>query len=283
VATFDPKFAHDILLPIAEAAYLPKVQANDLPANFSVVGPIVVDQTRFAALMAAAPLQHAQVVAKMRASGDGFGWVIQNPQAKVVVVSFRGTVSPEDWLDDFDFLATPYAPLPNFGLVHQGFQLAYMAVRDSLLRQLANAAKGFSRLIVTGHSLGAALSELAAPDLLHNAGLGLLPEVQNFAGPRVGFHDFASIFDVQIDVCFRVVNLWDIVPRVPPPLALFEHVGLAVHVDGGFTLDELVAHSMEKSYGPGLERLIPQAAAQLKAPSFSAVNFRNEMLIGREP
>ncbi len=106
--------------------------------------------------------------------------------------------------------------------------------------------------------------------------------MHNFAGPRAGHHDFASIFDVQIDVCFRVVNTWDIVPCLPPPLALFEHVGLAVHVDGGFTMNELVAHSMEKSYAPGLAKLIPQATAQIKTAA-AALSFSTDMMIGREP
>lgn len=141
-------------------------------------------------------------------------------------------------------------------------------------------------MILTGHSLGAALSERAAPDLLHNTDLGVLPEVQNFAGPRVGDSDFAGVFDMEIDTCFRVVNLWDIVPQVPPPLALFEHVGVAVKVDGGFTLDELVAHSLERSYGPGLEKLQSQPGGESKplaAAATAAFRFPNEMLIGREP
>ena len=120
---------------------------------------------------------------------------------------------------------------------------------------------------------------------MHNSGLSVSPEVHNFAGPRAGHHDFASLFDVEIDVCFRIVNLWDIVPQLPPPLALFEHVGMAVKVDGGFTLNELVAHSLEKSYGPGLQKLIPPPGALPKtitAMTNAAIAFPDEPLIGRE-
>src|SRR5712692_2174233 len=283
MSTFDPKFAHDVLLPIAEAAYLANVQPNNLPANYSVVGQITADQAKVAAI-AAIPqfqVQYVKLMAELQTAGNGFGWVVENKQDHTLVVSFRGTVSPDDWLHDLDAVPAPYEPVANFGVVHQGFQLVYLAVRNSVLTQLGKATKGFTRLILTGHSLGAAVSELAAPDLLRNAGLNVQPEVQNFAGPRAGHRDFASIFDVQIDVCFRVVNVWDIVPHVPPTLALYEHGGLAVRVDGGFTLDELVAHSMEKSYGPGLAKL-PQAGAQIMAAS-AAAKLANSLFIGREP
>jgi predicted lipase len=286
MSTFDPQYAHDVLIPIAEAAYDNNLPI-DLPSNFSVVGQIVVDPAKvamaLAAAVAGAAAPHMLMIQRMRASGDGFGWVVENKVDHTLVICFRGTQSAEDWLHDFDFLPSAYEPVANYGTVHKGFQEVYKVVRGSVFNLLGRADKGFTRLIVSGHSLGAAVSELAAPDLLQNGGITLTPEVQNFAGPRAGHHDFASIFDVQIDVCFRVVNTWDIVPRLPPPLALFEHVGLAVHVDGGFTLDELVAHSMDKSYAPGLAKLIPLAATQMKTASAAALSLSSDMMIGREP
>ena len=285
---FDPEFAHDVLIPIAEAAYLPTLQLDSLPAGYKPVGPLRVNQIRAAAITAEAapslaPARHVALMQSMRKDGDTFGWVVQNTQEQTLVVSFRGTVSLSDWLHNFDWLPAPYEPVPDYGTVHKGFQAVYQVVRDSMLAQIRGADPKFTRLIVTGHSLGAALSELAAPDLLHNGGLVVVPEVQNFAGPRAGHHDFSSIFDVQIDTCFRVVNAWDIVPHLPPPLALFEHVGKAVRVNGGFTLDELTAHSMEKSYAPGLAKLVPQAVARLRTADIAASSGVEEMLIGREP
>ena len=288
MSRFDPEFAHDVLIPIAEAAYLPALQPDSLPTGYEPVGPLRVNQIRAAAITAeampsAAPAPHVALMQSMRKDGDTFGWVVQNTQTQTLVVSFRGTVSLADWLHNFDWLPAQYEPVPDYGTVHKGFQAVYNIVRDSVFAQIRNADQKFTRLIVTGHSLGAALSELAAPDLLHNGGLAVVPEVQNFAGPRAGHHDFASIFDTQIDACFRVVNAWDIVPHLPPPLALFEHVGQAVRVNGGFTLDELIAHSMEHSYAPGLAKLVPQATARLRTAAVAAGSDLDEMLIGREP
>jgi triacylglycerol lipase len=280
VAQFDPEYAHDVLIPIAEAAYLPSLQADSLPPGYEVVGPIKVNESRAAASAALAP--HLALVQRMRQDGDGFGWVVQNTQEHILVVSFRGTVSLEDWLHDFDCLPAPYEPVANYGTVHKGFQAVYEVVRESMLDEIRNADQHFTRLIVTGHSLGAALCELATPDLLHNGGFAVVPEVQHFAGPRAGHHDFASRFDAEISACFRVVNAWDIVPQLPPPLASFEHVGAAVRVNGGFTLDELTAHSLEKSYAPGLAKLMPQAV-ELRREGVAARSIVPEMLIGREP
>lgn len=283
MAAFDLQFSHDTMILLAEAAYNPNLTAAGLPAGYSIVGPIEMDAVATIAARAPLPPQHARMLARMQATGKNFGWLLENTSSHTVVLAFRGTLSLEDWLHDLDFFPAAYSPVPDYGTVHQGFQVAYLAVRNSVVSQFKKISPGYTRVIITGHSLGAALSELAAPDLLHNFGLRVPPEVHNFAGPRVGHHDFSSLFDVQIDVCFRVVNTWDIVPSLPPPLALFEHVGTAVHVDGGFTLNELVAHSMEKSYGPGLAKLMPQAAARVRSAAVAATNFPQEMLVGREP
>lgn len=286
MSVFDPFFALNTLLPIAEAAYLADPNTLPLPSNYSVVGAITVDQSRLAALAAGAPAPHAAFAAKIQASGNNFGWVVQNAAEQTVTIAFRGTSDLADWLHDFDFLPATYEPVPGYGMVHQGFQMVYLSVAASARILLQKAAADCKRLIVTGHSLGAALSELAAPDLRHNSGVSILPEVHNFAGPRAGHSDFAGRFDYEIDTCFRVVNVWDHVPQLPPALAEFEHVGLAVQVDGGFTLDELVAHSLAKSYAPGLEKLLPppgaQARALMAAPS-AALAFPNAILVGREP
>jgi hypothetical protein len=286
MSSFDPQFAHDILIPLAEAAYVANRNGLNLPLNYAVVGPISVSQGVVANLAAQNALlgPHPDLIGRMCASGDGFGWVVENAQEETVVATFRGTADVKDWLHDFDFLPVPYEPVANYGMVHYGFQSVYLSIADSL-KTLLQQAKSCKRLILTGHSLGAALTELAAPDILINHGFVARPEVQNFAGPRVGNPEFANVFDLHIDISFRIVNIWDIVPKVPPPLALFEHVGLAVNVDGGFTLDELVAHSLAMSYDPGLLKLIPQVnakASSLMATVASNRNYANGLPIGRE-
>jgi triacylglycerol lipase len=251
---FSSKFANEVLLPIAVNCY--RTDSRDainpplpLYSGYKVVGPITAG-------IPAATIAADTLIRRLIKNNGIFGLVVQNIEARVLVVAFRGTYDVSDFLHDLDVVPAEYDLIPgyDYGLVHQGTLSVYKAIRASVLSLLRSASgtDSFTRLIITGHSLGAGIAVLAAPDLLYNGRVNLdALEVQTFAGPRVGYQDFANNFDTQISSCFRVVNKWDIVPALPPPI-LFEHVGKPIHIDGGFTLDELVAHSMTKSYRPGL-------------------------------
>jgi triacylglycerol lipase len=217
---FDIKFASAVLLPMAESAYLSTLQPSDIPDGYSVLGRI----------------------------GDGWGWIFQKDE--VVIASFRGTVSFQDWMSDLDAVMEPYR-FAKFGLVHSGMQKVYAEFRDSFINEI-KSIKGMTRLIVTGHSLGAALAVCATPDIRYNAVTYLDPEVQNFAGPRFGNTDFMTNFNTCFR-CTRVVNAFDIVPRVP--VIPFTHVGTEIEIHGGVTFDAEVAHNLKLSYLPGLLKL----------------------------
>jgi predicted lipase len=80
---------------------------------------------------------------------------------------------------------------------------------------------------VTGHSLGAALAVLTSPtvDLL-TANNDV--RMYNFAGPRVGNPAFAGAYSEFVAQSYRVVNLTDVVPFLPPTQIFgwdYAHVG----------------------------------------------------------
>ena len=83
------------------------------------------------------------------------------------------------------------------------------------------------------------------------------PKLTTFGGPRPGLHDFVVPFNLLIDSCFRVVNLFDIVPHLP--LALpglpYEHVGVQVAVNSGGSIDQTHRHSLD-TYRARLTSLI---------------------------
>jgi hypothetical protein len=96
MASFNPQFAHDTLLKLAEAAYLQTINpATDLPAGYDLVGQITQDPTTAAQLMATAPAQHQQLWTALAASGSGFGWVVQNVADGIAIATIRGTQSVE--------------------------------------------------------------------------------------------------------------------------------------------------------------------------------------------
>ena len=258
---FHPDFALCVALPLAQAAYAVMNPANPvhLPPGYEQTALIKADEPAIRALLAqVAQDAPSPVVRALFKLSPIFGLIGKNTATKTAFVSFRGTQTVEDWINNFDSLAAPYRFLPDGGLAHKGFQDVYGLLRASVMAGLSAAAQGSNRLIVTGHSLGGALAVLAAPDIAKNSGTGLAPELITFAGPAAGLADFAHFFDRLVPTCYRVVNFWDVVPRVPPqfPVGLFDHVGTAIHVDPGFA-DVVKAHSLELSYVPGLLKLLP--------------------------
>ena len=270
IAPFDPAFAIDVMLPLAQAAY--DVARGDnpvLPTGFNITGKITVDQNQFLVAMATAVASQRRMMDAMKVDGNIFGVTAVNAATKTVVASFRGTQTLEDWLADLDFVAIPYSSVKDAGNVHMGFQLVYNLVRDSVAQLVRQAlADGCQNIWVTGHSLGGALALLCAPDLVSNVNKTIVPKLYTFAGPRVAQNDvldpgFQTFFDELIPLCYRVVNRWDKVPDLPPRIAFYEHVGHGVLIDGGFTLDLAQAHSLQQSYLPGLKKLFTPAGPTL--------------------
>lgn len=252
---FDAVFARDVALPLAAAAYdvmngLPAA----LPTGFGQTALIQAD-----AVLLAATTNQYPAVAAMAKNTDIFGLMGHNPAKRIAFVSFRGSADLADWLADFDAVPTAYLPIAGFGEVATGFQAVYESVRDSVATNLAAAAAGCDNILITGHSLGAALAVLAAPDVFRKMPPNVIePRLITFAGPRVGLAAFATAFNTLIESCFRVVNYLDIVPQVPP--APYVHVGNQVAVDSGGAINVGWRHSLG-AYRDGLTALIGPSAA----------------------
>ena len=133
-------------------------------------------------------------------------------------VAFRGTQADDrgDLIDDAQFLPRPW---PGVGRVHRGFWRAYDRLRAPIDEWLA--ARPAGALIVTGHSLGAAMATLM---------VGLHPDAElvTFGAPRVGGRDFARQFAGR--PVRRYVGCYDFVTNLPPPI-WFRHVAEMHYVD----------------------------------------------------
>jgi hypothetical protein len=273
---FDGKFAEGVVLPLAEAAY----DSTKPPAGFtsgSTAFEIAADPTDagYKTQFARSNPQHQKMMQSMmkqppqlqgvntqsgalalRANPNPnlhFGWVCVDSANRRLIVAFRGTEFLHDWFDDFDFIPEPYAPIPGRGTVHQGFQLVYYAVRESVRPLVQKNAPLAKELLITGHSLGGALCALAAPELLKD-NPELSPIVYTWAEPRVGHDDFVTVFNTHVNVCYRIVNVWDVVPHLPPDLAGYRHEGNGVTIDSGFSLDVVRNHVLPTGYAPGIAK-----------------------------
>ena len=71
----------------------------------------------------------------------------------------------QDWITDLKFAAmTPLGNCPAGCQVHEGFYGAYESLRDEMIAALTKI--NAKSIIITGHSLGAAIACLAAYDVV---------------------------------------------------------------------------------------------------------------------
>lgn len=253
----DVPFLINVIYPAASAAYTVMNVPTPplaLPAGYELVGTIAANPQRAAPAMAAATPSQQHIANTVVAESSIFGLVALNEDNDTAIVAIRGTKTIWEWIADVDAAPVPYLPCPEAGLVHMGFQLVYEHIRGSVADLLKTKCAAAKRILVTGHSLGAAVAVLCGFDIAKNIKLGPIPELDTFAGPRAGAPDFAASFNALIPVCTRVVNFMDVVPQVPLP-PLYEHVGAELLVHGGFKpLDVTYAHHLT-TYLNGLQKL----------------------------
>ncbi|KAJ4974359.1 hypothetical protein NE237_007533 [Protea cynaroides] len=199
--------------------------------------------------------------------------------AEMIVVAFRGTeaFNLRDWSTDID-LSCLY--VHKLGKVHVGFMkalglqsdakdchsgwpkeytgdkmLAYYTIREKL-RQLLEKNPN-ARILVTGHSLGAALA-IVFPAILvfhqENSILDRLLGVYTFGQPRVGDKEFGNVMNNQLNGSsrkyYRVVYGYDLVPRVPFNGLLFfqfAHFGGCINYKGWYKAQVLTT-TPDKNY-----------------------------------
>jgi hypothetical protein len=139
-----------------------------------------------------------------------------------VCIAFRGTQAddPTDLGTDADFRLVEHERFP--GRVHAGFARSFLGLLPKLEEFLAGAAVP-GPLVLTGHSLGAALATLAA---------SVFPgcRLVTFGSPRVGDAAFANAsLATEVE---RYVDCSDVVTEVPPERLLgYAHLGQMRYID----------------------------------------------------
>jgi hypothetical protein len=63
-----------------------------------------------------------------------------------------------------------------------------------------------------------------------------------------------TFYNTHVNVCYRIVNVWDVVPHLPPDIAEYEHEGSELTIDSGFSLDVVHNHVLATGYAPGITR-----------------------------
>jgi triacylglycerol lipase len=145
----------------------------------------------------------------------------------VIVLSFRGTESIQDWITDskIKFVEGP------FGKVHRGFLEALDYVWNDIVANLIKFQTNAQPFWITGHSLGGALANLAVAKFTERKNIKI-NGLYTFGQPRIGNKTFAKNFDAKFrQVSFRFINNEDIVTRIPPSAFGYEHIGQVAYID----------------------------------------------------
>jgi len=154
------------------------------------------------------------------------GFVGYLPSSKSIYVAYRGSSNWENWMANLETSMTPYTSFPSGKCsgcsVHRGFYAALLADFDAVTAEVNRLIKLYPGYAVktTGHSLGAALAQLAGMELM--ARNIPVENTYNFGQPRTGNNKY-SAFVNSLSTTFRHVHYADPVPHVPPPAFGFVH------------------------------------------------------------
>ena len=145
---------------------------------------------------------------------DTHGYIGYQPSSQSITVSFRGSESISNWLSNLDAVLTDY---PNCSAckVHKGFYAAEQEVFPEIKSEVDKLIQKYPdyQVLVTGHSLGAALATLTALDL----SLSGIKNIRmfNYGSPRVGNTAYADFYATIVKDRNRVTHHKDIVPHSP--------------------------------------------------------------------
>jgi hypothetical protein len=173
---------------------------------------------------------------------------------KEILVVFRGSQPPVDrpgivdWITDLNILPVGKREFGPGATVHNGFlkQFEDSVARDGTTRSATdflqlvpylNEQHPDYRVVVTGHSLGAGVATVCAARLFPLLQESTSKFLITFGSPRVGNKKFVEWLTGLANVCcYRVVNGYDVVTKVPTLPILWHHVGRVLWLTKGRVL-----------------------------------------------
>jgi len=159
-------------------------------------------------------------------STDGFGILGLSHQQQIIVVAFKGTDPRyiEDLIiDSKNILEFPHVcTLTNIsGRAHEGFCLQYNSLKyEGVFDALVSTKNQYPnyQVVVTGHSLGAAVAMLFSLDLMSSQDISV--SLYTFGQPRTVASELATAHydlmgSLESSEMFRVTHFKDMIPHLP--------------------------------------------------------------------
>lgn len=143
--------------------------------------------------------------------GTGVCWgIVQDGDIDLVIL--RGSLTPHDWFEDM--FAAPYVGHRPFGPVHHGFNNGL----DTAWSRMKNLLRSSAKVMLTGHSLGAARATILTGIMIDDGGSPAGRIV--FGEPKPGFQRLADFIKAVPARSYRngMSDAHDIVTDLPLPV-----------------------------------------------------------------
>jgi hypothetical protein len=172
---------------------------------------------------------HILTTHRKETTTDVTGYVALDHTNKMIVISFRGSQSIDTWRTNLQFATTTTDICPGC-TAHRGFWRSWTDARDSVVPAVKQASSSFPayKIVTTGHSLGGAVSILAAASL-RNAGYNVA--MYNFGAPRIGGSKISTYISNQPGGNYRITHWNDPVPKLPLLTMGYVHVSPEYYIN----------------------------------------------------
>lgn len=203
--------------------------------------------------------------------------MVYTPAANVLTLVFRGALSSADWMNDFNFKQTKCKFTRTDLMVSKEFQNIYLSMREEIISIVSKwwrpRKEKQPTVLIVGHGLGGALASMCALDLTLNQfeKKGNKPTqvlFYSYGSPRVGNRKYARMFDKYVKSAWRVVNIPDMVPQLPPigiDNFVYEHT--KNHVDFDDNMKTMRMNHIPATYYHGIEEMNSVEQEQAPAPA----------------
>ncbi|KAJ7324045.1 alpha/beta-hydrolase [Mycena albidolilacea] len=162
--------------------------------------------------------------------------------------------------------------------VHSGMQSTFQRTADGLLAGVQAGLQNFGvkKVVVTGHSLGAALATMTGAMIKSAVDPSVEVVVTTFGLPRSGNEAWADFLDSNVGVTF-VTNQNDPVPTVPPLLFGYTHSAGEVHIVDGSQTNIVSCPGHDNEHCAAGNSLLHVSLANHFGPYFDDITFGSDV------
>lgn len=155
-------------------------------------------------------------------AGEAVSFIAYNQRRNELVICFRGT--PQlDRRAIISYISTIHKKVTYNGCIHRRFYKAFTAVQNDMKSYISILpTNSTTKIICTGHSLGAAIATVAAKELEAD-------ELYTFGSPRVGNKTYVEYLHKSNITPYRYVNNNDIITALPFAFMGYHHFGDAIY------------------------------------------------------